>query len=351
MFCSIDLETRVNGTESASKKVIVIKMKAYPRVSICIPTYNQAQYLDICLNSALTQSLIDIEIVVSDNHSTDDTAAILQKHSDPRLKVVKPEKFLDMFDHFNFCVSKSSGKYFCILSSDDVLFPDFAKQHAMLLDNNENVVFSHTATEVIDKNGQTIGLEKSVYPSFIRSGMQEIRRYIYGPKCVLCSAMIRRRAFDEVGGFSPYKIVGDWDLWLRLLQVGDVAYNDRVLCKYRVWNDQPGHRQARVLMHLEEVANLYSKCQDMVADRCSELAKVLMAAREKHALSAITGLTGYDSSIRNEAKKYILMVSPSWHVRYKLILFDLGLGPIWEEIGRFKSWLRPIVKGMLYPKQ
>lgn len=319
-----------------------------PKVSICIPTYNQSQYLAECLNSALGQSMSNIEVVVSVNHCTDDTGAILQRYTDPRLRIVTPPQFLPMFEHFNFCISQSKGKYFSFLCSDDVLMPEFAEQQSKIMDVNPGVVFAHAAAEIIDASGKRVSLNKPVSKSFIRPGTRELRRYIYGSRCVGDSTLVRRSAFEKAGGFSSCSIVGDWDLWLRLLQTGDVAYNAQVLLKYRVWNDRAGHRKARRITQLKETVELYQKHEPALTQKYPGLAGVFKAARRRQALSSISGLTGIDEENRNQARKYILALSSSRQVKLKLALYDLGLGPLWNGAGRFKAWLKSRVKSLLY---
>ncbi len=323
-----------------------------PKVSICIPTYNQGRYIGECVRSALNQTLDDIEVIVSVNHCTDDTEEVLKGFSDPRLVIVKPPEFLQMFDNFNFCISHVKGRYFTFLCSDDILFPEFAALQSMVLDEHQNVVFVHSAAELINKDGRVVGREKSIHKSFVRKGTEEIRRYIYGPRCVGDTAMIRKSAYDMVGGFKSLKIIGDWDLWLRLLQVGDVAYNQQTLLKYRYWLDEEGTRShtQRLLTQAEETIALYEEYEPKLLEKHHDLRNDFARARERQALSFVFSLASVDDiELRGRIADAILRLSNSWRVRLVLNALNIGAGPallLWRS---FKLGLRQKVKALLYP--
>lgn len=320
-----------------------------PKVSICIPTHNQAQFLRECVQSALDQTFKDIEVVVSVNHCTDDTEKVLSEFSDPRLRIIKPKRFLPVTENFKFCISQSRSEYFSFLCSDDVLFPKFVESQVKVLDENPDVVFVHAAAERIDLNGNVLRLEKSIYPSFIRKGSEELKRYVFGPKCVGDSALIRRSAYSAAGGVGDNYLL-DWELWLRLLGYGDVAYNEEVLMGYRDWADEY-RRTTRQLKLLESKVLLYRKYQPIILRQHPGWKRLFKRARRQQALSAVTGLSRCETNIRNEARKYILMLSPTWQVRFKLALCGLGLGPIWIGLDCLNAWLKNHIKSMLYPKQ
>lgn len=324
-----------------------------PKISICIPTYNQVEFLPQALESALNQTFKDIEIVVSVNHCTDDTNDILKKYSGPRLKIVRPDRFLKMAENWSFCVSHSSGEYFNLLSSDDILFPEFAAEQVTLLDQHPNVAFTHCACELINEKGQVIGKEKSIYPSFNRRGEQELKRYIYGPRCVLVGTLIRRKAYNQVGGFHSWGIIGDWDLWLRLLQVGDVVYNQHILAQYRSWIDAKGMRYnyQRLLVHVKEVLALYQEYEPVILKKYPDLKKNLIRAKDKQALSFVYGLASIsNSALRQQVKDVLLELSRSWRVRLMINSLNLGLGPALLAWKKFKLNLRQHVKAVLYHK-
>lgn len=97
--------------------------KKSARYSIIIPTRNKAQYLPFALQSVLSIERNDVEIIVSNNHSADGTAAYLATVSDPRLRVVSPPVDLPMSLHYEFAISQATGEWLTLLGDDDAVMP------------------------------------------------------------------------------------------------------------------------------------------------------------------------------------------------------------------------------------
>lgn len=252
-------------------------------VSVCIPTFNQGAYLPLAIKSVLSQDYDDLEVVVSDNHSTDGTSEYLATVRDSRVRVVRPEQHLPMADNWRFSVRQSSGKYFNVLCSDDMLLPGYVKKLVQVLDNFPTVAFVHCAARFIDAEGRSIGIYPLERRSFCRDGKEEFLRYLFVPRCILSTMMIRRGSYDKVGGFGAWRYVGDWDLELRLLQVGDVAFHDEVLAQYRIWSTPL--RTARIIDHLVEIRDLYETTVAGMLRTQPELSCAARKARSRRALA------------------------------------------------------------------
>lgn len=111
-------------------------------LSILIPTRNRSRYLSYSIQSALNINSRDIEILVSENHSTDNSSEILSQFSDPRLQVFKPEKPLAMHENWEFILSKAQGEWVYFLGDDDAMMP-----HAV--EHLRKVVSRHPRVEAI----------------------------------------------------------------------------------------------------------------------------------------------------------------------------------------------------------
>ena len=98
-------------------------MASRPLVSVIIPTYNQRpDYLRQCIDSVIGQTYDNIEIIVSDNHSTSQPSRdVLTAYKDRRLRVIKPPQHMDLVPHFQWASEQASGGYISFLSSDDWL--------------------------------------------------------------------------------------------------------------------------------------------------------------------------------------------------------------------------------------
>ena len=93
------------------------------KYSIVIPTKNRAYYLKYAIKSVLSSPRQDIELVVSNNFSSDETSKILSEINDSRMRVVSPDIALPMASHYEFAISKARGDWITILGDDDAVMP------------------------------------------------------------------------------------------------------------------------------------------------------------------------------------------------------------------------------------
>jgi glycosyltransferase involved in cell wall biosynthesis len=123
----------------------------YPLVTIGIPTYNRAAgYLRDALESALAQDYPNLEIVVSDNGSTDDTEAYVAGLADPRVRYFKQQPSLTPDGNFNFCLAQAQGSYFILLHDDDILDVDFVSACLEAANYRTDVGVIRSGVRVID---------------------------------------------------------------------------------------------------------------------------------------------------------------------------------------------------------
>lgn len=321
------------------------------KASICIPVYNSGQFLRECLESALMQTFSDYEVVVSvDPGSTDNTEEILRDFSDDRLRVIRPPQHLGAGENFRFNIAASRGEYFNFRGANDNLFPEFLESQIEILSRHPNVTFVHSASEIIDENSNVIGLSKSIHRSFVRPGREELRRYIFEPKAHGDTYLVRRSAYDAVGGLGPRVFFVDWEISLRLLCYGDVAYNEKVLNQNRSYEDEY-RRSKRKLEFLNIKPDFFDYYRKYIVARYPEFKELFYKARRKAALRSINAFVSFDEEMKREARNCVLNISPSWLVHTKLALYDrLGLGLLWHWANNTKLHIKSLVKHLMYPK-
>ncbi len=122
--------------------------KPIPLVSVGVPVYNGGKVLRRALDSILSQDYSRVEIIVSDNASTDETEEICKEFStkDNRISYYRSEKNMGVVWNFNSLVKFSKGKYFMWLSCDDFCAPDYLSKCVALLEANEKAVLCHSFT-------------------------------------------------------------------------------------------------------------------------------------------------------------------------------------------------------------
>ena len=138
-------------------------------ISICIPVYNAEKYIEETIKSVLNQSFSNFELIIIDNHSTDDTVNIVKEFKDERIKLFQNNKNLGMVRNWNECLNKVQGKYIQFVCSDDVLYKECLKEKIELMKKNNNIVMVVSNTDIIDSNGKKIITDEKVIgiPSLI----------------------------------------------------------------------------------------------------------------------------------------------------------------------------------------
>ena len=174
-----------------------------PLVTVAIPTYNRADgYLRVALESALAQDYAPLEIIVSDNCSTDRTEELVTGHGDARVRYIRQAQALRPNDNFNFCLNQARGEYFLLLHDDDLIDPDFvASCMDALRTSGGPVGIVRTGARVIDADGRTVSeLENhTVGCSFAELCLAWLDGKI---GMLLCSSLFNTGRLRQVGGFN-----------------------------------------------------------------------------------------------------------------------------------------------------
>lgn len=165
-------------------------MNLQNKVSILIPVYNREYLIGQTLNSAINQTYDNIEIIVVDNASTDNTWEVIQRYKkqDKRIKAFRNNTNIGPVKNWCKCIDHATGKYAKILWSDDLISPDFIEKTVPWIED-KNVGFVFTGTEIFsnDKKTDTYFIGKSgVYNSekYINGILSE-RNYPVSPGCAL----------------------------------------------------------------------------------------------------------------------------------------------------------------------
>ena len=156
------------------------------KISIVIPTRNRSQYLKYCLRSCLQTRDSDIEVIVSNNNSVDDTACILSSITDPRLIWFDTEKDLSMRQNFEFALSKTTGDYVIFIGDDDGIIPNgiVTLRHLIATRHPDIILWRHITYLWPDPDaGMGEGLLKFRYRDFNGPAYQLDPTKIYADFC------------------------------------------------------------------------------------------------------------------------------------------------------------------------
>jgi glycosyltransferase involved in cell wall biosynthesis len=223
---------------------------------VIIPCYNYAHFLPDAFASVLAQTLVDWELIVVDDGSTDATLTIarqlLAQHPDRRMRVFHQPNQGNAAAR-NTGAARAAGEYMMYLDADDLLAPTYLEQTTAILRAQPNVGFVNTGMRLF-------GEDRHDWPS-----TAYVARLLPLENAVLSHALLRRVAWEQVGGFDAvHRLYGleDWDFWLRLAAVGwQGRHIDQLLVFYRrhgrsmssqLRNDQEWDARAEIIRkHLE----------------------------------------------------------------------------------------------------
>ena len=269
-----------------------------PRISVLMPCFNHGAFIDEAVASVLTQTLQDFEIVIVDDGSTDPgTRETLARLNAPRTTVLTTAN-RGLPAARNFAARHASGEFYCALDADDKLAPTWFEQAVGVLDAQPAVAFVSHWLEAFGDERWTWAPERCDLPALLA------RNAVNG------AALVRRQAFDAVGGYDEAMREGceDWDLWLRLVESGRHGaiipevlfyYRRRADSMSRRMLDAPAYRRplevlvqkhvASYRAHLPdvivakeaEVLHLTREIADLECDRLTTLEPALRRAREE----------------------------------------------------------------------
>ena len=202
---------------------------SYPLITIGIPTYNRASLVKNCVANALAQSYQNIEVLVSDNASTDDTLAILKSVNDERLRVLVSPENIGAVKNFAKCVREARGDYLVLVSDDNILDPAFLEKCVRLikLEPDIPIVLAGYDNLVMDEFSKN---ERRLVPAILSKnlstgiwdGTEVLREYLHGRisaqtlSSIIRTDILRRNA----GEFIKHPCCGDEAIWIPVLLEG-----------------------------------------------------------------------------------------------------------------------------------
>jgi glycosyltransferase involved in cell wall biosynthesis len=214
-------------------------MSELPLVSVAVVNYNNSKYVIDTLNSVSKQTYSNIELIIADDWSVDNSVALIKKW----LKDYKGKyKFFTHKSHRgaaarNTCLRNASGEYFSLMAAGDILLPEkTAKQLDILKQSGDNVAAVYSDVYLINESGSHLKeryLEKHGKFSQIPSG--NIYEQLFNGNFIPgLSMLIKRSVLDEVGPYDESLLYEDYDMWLRVAEKYDVVYSDAISGKFRV---------------------------------------------------------------------------------------------------------------------
>jgi len=204
-------------------------LSTQPRVSIITPSFNQGQFLEESIRSVLEQDYPDIEYIVVDGGSQDNSVEIIKKYQD-RLTWWVSEKDKGHADALNKGFSHATGEILAWLNSDDLYFPKAVSQAVSILKNNSHVGMVYGDAELIDDSGLKAGQFGSKQTDYRKM----LRGSVHIPQA---TTFFRADLWRQVGPLDLSLFYSfDYDLWVRLAKVSQLLYVSQRWAKFRIHN-------------------------------------------------------------------------------------------------------------------
>lgn len=174
-------------------------------VTIGIPTYNRADgFLKQAIQSAIEQTYENVEVVISDNCSTDNTEALVKGFTDKRIRYFRQPHNIGPYNNFNFCLEQARGKYFLMLHDDDLIDSDFVETCINKAEQSKDIGVIRTGTRLVDGKGNTV----AEFPNrALGSSMEDFTKSWFTGKTALyfCSTLFNTEGLRCIGGFHSRK--------------------------------------------------------------------------------------------------------------------------------------------------
>jgi glycosyltransferase involved in cell wall biosynthesis len=204
------------------------------RASLIIPTFNHARFLGAAIDSALTQTLGAVDVIVVDDGSTDETPAVLERYAG-RVRVLRqPNRGLSAARNAGLAAAR--GTFVAFLDADDIMAPTKLAAQLAVLERSPAIGWTYcdVLMETVATGATTRASERFGYAARALDGWL-FPELIHGNFIPAIAPLVRRTALETAGGFDErLTALEDWDMWLRLSLIAEARYTPAVLVTYRV---------------------------------------------------------------------------------------------------------------------
>ncbi|WP_455592387.1 glycosyltransferase family 2 protein [Bacteroides sp.] len=201
-----------------------------PLVSIIINFYNGEQYLANAINSVLNQTYKNLELVLYDNVSADNSALIVQQYKDERIRYALADEHTSLGEARNRALKIAKGDFISFLDCDDWIERD--KVEISLTH------FSQDAVGLVYTNGYTFYEKKKQYKKFFNEKQKEgwiFEDLLASYRIAIPSVMFRRSVIEKLPSWfdTRFSMIEEFDLFIRIAQISEIRYDERCLCYWR----------------------------------------------------------------------------------------------------------------------
>ena len=258
-----------------------------PLVSVIIPCYNHEKYVTEAIESVINQSYQNIELIVIDDGSKDNSIKVIQKLADKYRFVFIHRKNKGLSATLNEGIKISKGTYFCVLASDDIYILDKIEKQVLFMEHNKE--YGMCYGNMIQLDNKKIVNKTKVKNA--KNGFVFDELLMFNFVIPALTVMIKKDIFNSIGFFDEKSFIEDYDMWLRISDKYKIGYLNQYLGYYRIHETNIS----------KQTLNMY-KAQKIIIQKWSEY-KNYHKALKKWKMIWFNVLS---LNHKKEAKKYLI---------------------------------------------
>lgn len=217
-------------------------------VSIIIPSYNHALYLQERIESILNQSFQNFEVIILDDKSPDDSHKIIEKYENhPKVShcIINKKNSGSTFSQWNKGLELAKGELIWIAESDDIADHEFLATLVPQFEKNPKLVLAYSQSYRMNATGEITGTWKSqtdpldleyFNQDFTQDGLHYIERFLCHENTIpnASAVLFKKQAYFNLGETNPnLKYIGDWDIWMKIVSQGELFFRVKPLNHFR----------------------------------------------------------------------------------------------------------------------
>ncbi len=210
-----------------------------PFVTVMMPVYNGEKYIKFAIESILSQTYKNFELLIINDASNDHTVKIINSFKDARIRLINNSKQIGLSAIRQKGVSEARGNLIAFLDCDDIALPQRLERQILFFEKNPEIVAVGSWVEVIDEKGRRTGhvfrhaTSERIIPSIL----------LFRNCFTQSSMMVRKKHLVEFGYRQDYWPAPDYDLWSRMICKYNMANMGEVLTYYRIYKESMSHKE------------------------------------------------------------------------------------------------------------
>ena len=267
-------------------------MAQFPLVSLCIPVHNGAEFIQMMLNSIEQITYPNLEIIVSDDDSTDESITLIKSYQLSNCRIFTHVRY-GLVNNWNYSIKQAKGKYIKFLFQDDTLEPDCITKMVEVAEQDEQIGLVFSDRNLISEKP----LDPKHFPEKLYQGWSNLQPVQPGLSLLQdqnlmahphnkigepTNVLIRREVFEQVGLFDPsFKQYPDLEMWLRIMTRYKIAFIDEKLASFRI---HPNQATSHNLAQKDSWLEIYRVWLKLIRDPAYQVIPVSTRQRVKMTL-------------------------------------------------------------------